>query len=106
MIHFEKGPIVEASTSEWAIKKQLFKTTDTSAYLNLAKIFAQRCLESGFIEMSCDLEAHEGGKVAKFLDVVKASGLVLEESATIRPQLAVNAFVGRKAKPYGNWEEH
>jgi hypothetical protein len=38
LVHFEAGPVVEASTSEWAIKKQLYKTSDTSAYVNLAKV--------------------------------------------------------------------
>lgn len=36
--HYEAGPVVQASTSEWAIKKQLFKTNDTAAYVNLARV--------------------------------------------------------------------
>lgn len=36
--HYEAGPVITASTSEWAIKKQLFKTNDTSAYINLARV--------------------------------------------------------------------
>jgi large subunit ribosomal protein L18 len=38
VVHFENGPVVEASTSEWAIKKQLYKPNDTSAYINLARV--------------------------------------------------------------------
>lgn len=106
MIHFEKGPIIEASTSEWAIKKQLFKTSDRSAYLNLAKVFAQRCLESGFIEMTCDLKPLDGGKVESFMKTVQENGLVLMEPPGILPQIEVNHYVGRKDKPYGDWEEH
>ena len=106
MIHFENGPIIEASTSEWAVKKQLFKTSDTSAYLNLAKVFAQRCLESGFIEMTCDLRPAEGGKVSGFLNTVKESGLILIEPPGILPQISVNKFVGRREKPHGDWEVH
>lgn len=103
-MHFENGPVIEASTQEWAIKKQLFKTADSSAYHNLAKVFAQRCLESGFIEMKCHLRPVEGGKVDAFLKVMRDSGVILKEPRTITPQLEVNQYVGRKEKPYGNWE--
>lgn len=106
MVHFEKGAIVEASTSEWSLKKQLFKTADTAAYSNLARVFAQRCLESGFIEMSCELQPAEGGKVEAFLNILKNNGLVLSEPTPIKPQLEVNHYIGRKVKPYGDWEEH
>lgn len=106
LVHFEQGPIVEASTSEWAIKKQLYKTTDTSAYVNLAKVFAQRCLEAGFIEMRCDFRNVKGGKIEKFVQTLSESGLFLMEWKHVRPQLEVNHFVGRREKPYGDWEEH
>lgn len=106
LVHFENGPVVEASTSEWAIKKQLYKTADTSAYVNLARIFAQRCLQSGFIEMRSDLNATKGGKLEKFLNELKGNGLSLTEPPRVEPQSKlVNRFVGRKEKPYGNWTE-
>lgn len=38
IVHYDSGAVVQASTSEWAIKKQLYKTNDTSAYVNLAKV--------------------------------------------------------------------
>lgn len=106
LVHFEKGPVVEASTSEWAIKQQLYKTTDTSAYTNLAKVFAQRCLEAGFIEMRCDFKFAQGQKIGNFVQTLRDGGLVLNEWSHIAPQLEVNHFVGRKEKPYGDWEEH
>lgn len=106
MVHWEKGPIVEASTSEWAIKKQLFKTSDTSAYINLGKVFAQRCLESGFIEMKHDLKPMRGGKVSQMLMTLRENGLVLREYPIVKPQIDAAHFVGRKSKPYGDWEEH
>lgn len=106
MVHFEQGPIVEASTSEWAIKKQLFKTTDQSAYVNLARVFAQRCLESGFIEMKCHLKKTQGEKIGAFLDAIKASGIVLKEPGEIATSKQVNHFEGRKEKPYGSWEAY
>lgn len=104
MVHFEQGPIVEASTSEWAIKKQLFKTTDMSAYTNLARVFAQRCLESGFIEMKCTLKKSQGEKIGAFLDTMRASGVLLKEPGEVRTSKLVNHFAGRKEKPYGSWE--
>lgn len=38
IIHFQNGPVLQASTSEWAIRKHLYKATDTSAYVNLARV--------------------------------------------------------------------
>jgi large subunit ribosomal protein L18 len=104
MVHFEKGPVIEASTKEWALKKQLFQTSDYSAYTNLAKVFAQRCLESGFIEMACDLTPKNGGKAEAFLNTVKENGLILQEPERIVPQKEANHYIGRKEKPYGEWE--
>lgn len=106
MVHFEKGPIIEASTNEWAIKKQLFKTSDKSAYHNLGEVFAQRCLESGFIEMACIIRPGKSDKVRDFLNVVKKSGIILKEFGTVKPDLSTNPWLGRKMKPYGDWEEH
>ena len=104
MVHHEKGTVVEASTKEWALKKQLFRTSDFSAYTNLARVFAQRCLHSGFIEMACDLTPKEGGKSQAFLKTAQENGLILQEPERIIPQKEVNHYVGRKEKPYGDWE--
>lgn len=38
IVHFQNGVIVQASTGEWAIKKHLYRTTDTSAHINLARV--------------------------------------------------------------------
>lgn len=40
-------------------------TNDTSAYMNLARVFVQRCMESGILEVRCDLKPHPGGKVSQ-----------------------------------------
>ncbi|XP_031329970.1 39S ribosomal protein L18, mitochondrial [Photinus pyralis] len=80
LVHHINGPVLVASTKEWAIKKQLYKTTDSSAYMNVARVFAQRCLESGLIEFMCDLESeHNNSKIAKFLNVLQDFGLKLSE---------------------------
>ncbi|XP_055596031.1 39S ribosomal protein L18, mitochondrial [Uranotaenia lowii] len=83
--HFQNGTVVETSTSEWAIKQHLFKANDTSAYVNLAKIFAARCMEAGLTEMRCDLQPKKDGKVDKFLQTLRESGILLEEPARIKP---------------------
>jgi hypothetical protein len=50
----------------WAVLVLLVSssTNDTSAYINLARVFAQRCLESGISEVRCDLKPLPGGKVS------------------------------------------
>lgn len=106
--HFQNDVVIEASTSEWAIKQHLYKTSDHSAYVNLARVFAQRCLEGGIIEMNCDnslKKSKEGTKLKAFLNTLKESGLVLKEPGQLRPQKHVDHFMGRKEKPYGNWQE-
>lgn len=101
MIHFEKKePIIEASTDEWAIKKQLFKPNDISAFANLGRIFAQRCLESGFFEMRSYIKGPEGGKISAFLQELRNAGLVLNESTVLKPKSGYSRYVGRPAKPY------
>ncbi|XP_065087595.1 large ribosomal subunit protein uL18m [Ochlerotatus camptorhynchus] len=83
--HFQNGTVVESSTSEWAIKQHLFKGNDTSAYINLAKIFAIRCMEAGLTEMRCDLQPKPEGKVDKFLKTLTESGIRLQEADRIKP---------------------
>ncbi|CAH1118495.1 unnamed protein product [Phaedon cochleariae] len=84
--HFEGGEILRTSTSDWALKKQLYKTNDTAAYINLGRVFAQRCLQSGLIEMSCYIDApNPNGKVALFLKAVEDGGVCLKEPTQFKP---------------------
>lgn len=83
--HFQNGTVIETSTSEWSIKQHLFKGNDTSAYINLAKIFAFRCMEAGLTEMRCDLQPKPNGKVDKFLTTLIDSGINLQEPDRIKP---------------------
>lgn len=78
--HYQNGPVISASTSEWAIKKQLFKTKDTAAFVNLARVLAHRCQQSGITEMLCSIEAVPGGKLDKFLKTVEENGVTLKEA--------------------------
>lgn len=104
LIHFENGPVVEASTKEWCIKKQLYKTSDTSAYVNLAHVFAKRCLMSGLIEMT--MRPSSGLKIEKFIGILKENGLTLEEPAEIytHKERNINRFLGRRMTPT-DWKE-
>ncbi|XP_001658909.2 39S ribosomal protein L18, mitochondrial [Aedes aegypti] len=83
--HFQNGTVVESSTSEWAVKQHLFKGNDTSAYINLAKIFANRCLEAGLTEMRCDIQPKPNGKADIFLKTLTESGIKLQEPERIKP---------------------
>ncbi|XP_013184181.1 large ribosomal subunit protein uL18m [Amyelois transitella] len=79
VVHYLNGPVIEAKTSEWALRKQLYSINDTSAYINLGRVFAQRCLEFGISEMYCDIKPVKGGKTEKFLKEVVEGGIKLEE---------------------------
>ncbi|XP_043276598.1 39S ribosomal protein L18, mitochondrial [Venturia canescens] len=79
IIHFENRAVVTASTKEWALKKQLYKTKDGAAYLNLGRVLAQRCLESGIPYVRCDLKASECEKIQLLLSEVQKGGVALEE---------------------------
>ena len=98
VIHYEAGTVLQASTSEWAIKKQLYKTKDTSAYINLARVLAQRCLESGLFEMRCDITGTSDGKIGKFLETLKEGGVVLSEPERFLPHRPWDAE--RPEKPW------
>lgn len=38
VVHFEAGVVLQACTSEWALKKHLYRQADTSAYINLGRV--------------------------------------------------------------------
>lgn len=101
--HFQNGPVIAASTSEWAIKKQLFKTKDTTAFINLARVFAHRCQQSGITEMLCNIDAVPGGKLEKFLKTVEESGISLKEAPRYVHPKAWDA--DRPEKPWSILEE-
>uniref|UniRef100_A0A6M2DS71 Large ribosomal subunit protein uL18m n=1 Tax=Xenopsylla cheopis TaxID=163159 RepID=A0A6M2DS71_XENCH len=84
VVHWKEGTVLEASTSEWAIKKHLYRPKDISAYANLGKVFAQRCIEFGLSEMYCDLQAAPNGKIDKFLKSVEAGGVILQEPSRFK----------------------
>jgi len=98
IVHFRNGPVLQASTNEWAIRKHLYKPCDTSAYINLARVFAQRCLESGLTEVMCNIKPSSNGKTEKFLKTLESEGVRLEEPAQYKPERPWNLF--RPEKPW------
>ncbi|CAH0713543.1 unnamed protein product, partial [Brenthis ino] len=103
VVHFVNGPVIEAKTSEKALRNQLYSMTDTCAYKNLGKVFAQRCIECGITEMSCNLEATKGGKIEKFIDAVTKGGIRLEEMNVYKKPLPWDQY--RTEKPWEVTEE-
>lgn len=85
IVHHSGLEVVSASTKEWAVKRFLYSTNDTSAFINLARVFAQRCLESGISEVRCDLKPHPGGKVEKFVSYLEEGGVTLSEPPRFHP---------------------
>nr|CAD7457577.1 unnamed protein product [Timema tahoe] len=99
IVHQSGSAVVTASTAEWALNKFLYSTVDMAAYQSLARVFSQRCLESGITEVYCNMEAKPGSKVASFLSGVEQGGVVLSEPGRFRPHRPWNLN-----KPEKPWE--
>ncbi|CAN8015987.1 unnamed protein product [Ixodes persulcatus] len=74
--------VISASTREWGIRKQLFSLTDQSAAVNVARVLARRCLESGILYVHADPDTSP--KTQAFLGALEEEGLILHEP---EPQL-------------------
>jgi len=98
--HFENGPVVTASSAEWALKKQLYRTTDGSAYINIGRLLAQRCLEAGICEMEVDA-ALTGNKCELLIEELEKSNIALTEPPVYKYPNSWDRY--RPEKP---WEIH
>lgn len=81
-------PILRASTKEWSLKRQLYRYKDSSAYINLGRVFAQRCLQSGLTEMYSDVKDEAQSKERLFLESLLEAGISLSEPSqykTVKP---------------------
>lgn len=38
VLHYKNGVVLEASTNEWSLRRQLYRSYDTAAYINLGKV--------------------------------------------------------------------
>ncbi|ALC41488.1 mRpL18 [Drosophila busckii] len=101
--HYENGNILSASTSEWAIKQQLYKTNDTSAFVNLGRVLAQRCLQAGITEMTCNIKPVPGSKLEKLLQAVQTNGVSFEEPTRLPNTQPWDAY--RHEKPWEVFEQ-
>ncbi|XP_076282418.1 mitochondrial ribosomal protein L18 isoform X1 [Lasioglossum baleicum] len=82
--HFENGPVIIASTREWGIHKQLYRGSDVSAYINLGRVLAQRCLECGILEIYHNEETVSGEKEKLLMEELVKGGISLTEPARYR----------------------
>ncbi|XP_030032747.2 39S ribosomal protein L18, mitochondrial [Manduca sexta] len=98
VVHYLNGTIIQARSSEWPLRKRLYSIKDTCAYINLGKVFAQRCLESGILDMSCDIQPKQGGKVEQFLNEVVKGGVKLQEPEVYKKPNPWDQF--RPEKPW------
>lgn len=111
--HYKNGTVVQANTGEWAIKKQLYKTKDTPAYINLARVLARRCLQAGITEMVNGSEddrsampskdQNSESKLEKFYRTIEENGVKLKEAP--RYHRVKPWDVGRPEKPWEVLEE-
>lgn len=70
--------MVSASTQEWAIKKYLRSTLDVPAAKLIGRILAQRCLESGMLELHSSYEeAGVSQKVSRKLFSLRIYQIIL-----------------------------
>ncbi|KAK9886429.1 hypothetical protein WA026_016709 [Henosepilachna vigintioctopunctata] len=97
--HFKNGQVLVASTSEWPIKKRLYRYNDVSACINLGRVLGERCLKAGIIEVSCFIEPNNPeGRIANFLKAFEQQGIALKEPPQYKPSRPWDQF--RPEKPW------
>ncbi|PAV85105.1 hypothetical protein WR25_04523 [Diploscapter pachys] len=86
LVHHRDGPVIVASTREKAVAQQLYSNTDTCAAMNLGRILAMRCLESGIhfaMPAATREEIERSQHQFHFIEALKSEGLKLEEPSAI-----------------------
>ncbi|CAI2347959.1 unnamed protein product [Caenorhabditis sp. 36 PRJEB53466] len=82
LVHYKDGVVLSASTREPAIASQLYSRADTSAALNVGRVLALRCLQSGihFAQPGSTKELIEKSQHQKhFFKALEEEGLILRE---------------------------
>ncbi|CAD6187821.1 unnamed protein product [Caenorhabditis auriculariae] len=82
LVHYRDGVVLSASTREAEISQQLYSNTDACAALNIARVLAMRCLQSGihFARPSASEEEIAKSKHQKhFFEALRSEGLTLQE---------------------------
>ncbi|XP_078039150.1 mitochondrial ribosomal protein L18 isoform X2 [Augochlora pura] len=100
--HFENGPIITASSQEWGLYKQLYRGTDTAAFINIGRVLAQRCLESGIVEIYFDKEREPGEKKELMVKEMENYGIQLTEPPRYRHWMQAARY--RDEKPWDTFE--
>lgn len=66
----------------------------------MLQVFAQRCMESGLIEMRCDIKPpNDDGKIAHFLRTVEEQGITFSE-----PEQYETVYPWTRQRPEKPWE--
>lgn len=87
MVHNSGRTVVSASTRESCYQNHGLPSSDTEAALNLAKILARRCQESGILFVDVDYVGSESSEKTKaFFQQLRSEGLQLKESDYIFPR--------------------
>ncbi|KAI8749017.1 39S ribosomal protein L18, mitochondrial [Biomphalaria glabrata] len=86
--HFTGDTVLSASTKEWAIRNQLFSCNDLSACVNVGKVLAQRCLESGITSVFFDQteSGSSSSRVQLLIEEFKKANISLREPEMIQPE--------------------
>ncbi|GMS89460.1 hypothetical protein PENTCL1PPCAC_11635, partial [Pristionchus entomophagus] len=93
IIHHLNGVVLEASTAELPIATQLYSRVDTSAALNIGRVLAQRCLQSGihFATPSVsDEERRNSEHQGAFFTALEEGGLRLNEPEPIKQDVSTD----------------
>ncbi|KAK2585173.1 hypothetical protein KPH14_008672 [Odynerus spinipes] len=99
IIHFENGPVITVSTSEWALKKYLYRSYDSMAYIAVGKVLAQRCLESGICEIYYSGKPVD--KTSLLLGELEKNNIILQE-----PSRYIHPYPWSLFRPEKPWESH
>ena len=59
-----------------------FRLRDSAAYINLGRLMAQRCLESGITSVMPMSNENKNNKLTLLLNELKNSGMILKEPTT------------------------
>ncbi|GMR42426.1 hypothetical protein PMAYCL1PPCAC_12621, partial [Pristionchus mayeri] len=94
IVHYQDGVVLEASTTETPIAAQLYSRVDTSAALNIGRVLAQRCLQSGIFFATpsvSDEERKNSDHLAAFFTALEEGGLRLSEPESIKQGISTDA---------------
>lgn len=79
----------------------VLRSTDSSAYINVGRVLAQRCLEAGICEMEVDSELKRGEKSKLLINELRKAKIHLNEPPMYKYPNSWNMH--RPEKP---WEIH